>query len=45
MDFLYVKNANYPSNKPNFKFDGVLGLGNAPMGPGDPKVFVQALYD
>jgi hypothetical protein len=45
MDFLYVNKANYPENIANYKFDGVLGLGNAPMGPGDPKVFVEALYD
>ena len=45
MDFLYVKNGNRAFSSGNLKYDGILGLGPAPRKAGDPKVYVQALYD
>lgn len=45
MPFLYVKNGNTSISSNNLKYDGILGLGPMPRLPGDPKVYVQALYD
>jgi len=48
MTMLYVNKANLqltPGRTSYFKYDGILGLGPAPRKAGDPKLFVQALYD